>query len=402
MSSDSQLTERGMGEAESAAAPTLPERRDRLADIAAGSTAATTISRADDARVLLFNWRDRDHPDAGGAEEFTHQVLERLVERGHQATMITAAFDGCESETEMDGVRVVRSGGPYSVYGQAVRRYRALEEQFDVVVDEINGPAFMTPAYVDEPIVALVHHVIREAWYTELPRPLASVGNFLQDWWLKLYRSVPTVTVSTSTRRELEDLGFSDVRIVPEGIDREPVPEVPAKPDRPTFAFLGRMNRSKRPMDTLRAFEHLKTRYPDAHLHMIGDGYMVDRLRDEAGEDVTVHGYVSEERKYELLERSHLLLVTSVREGWGLVVTEANAAGTPAVGYNVKGLRDSIRNGENGLLTAEDPLRLAQRAVTVLETDYERYASQAVEVARRHDWEATTDGFERTLLEVVE
>lgn len=362
----------------------------------------TTSQRTGSARLLVCNWRDIEHPEAGGAEVFTHEVLTRLAERGHQPTMFAPAFDGCEPETEIDGVRVVRSGGKLSVYGRAVGHYRDADGAYDVVVEEVNGPPWLTPAYVDEPVMALVHHVVREEWVYEMPFPIGRLGYHLQDWWLKPYRSVPTVTVSMSSKRELEELGFSDVRIVPEGTDIEPLEAVPDKPDRPTFVYVGRMARAKRPDHALRAFEHLRERYPAARLHMVGDGYLLDRLRDEAGEGVVFHGYVPEQRKRELLRSSHVLLVPSVREGWGLVVTEANAMGTPAVGYNVKGLRDSIRTGENGLLAAQDPFRLAQRALTVLETDYESYTTAALEIARGHDWEATTDAFERELLEVIQ
>jgi glycosyltransferase involved in cell wall biosynthesis len=58
------------------------------------------------------------------------------------------------------------------------------------------------------------------------------------------------------------------------------------------------------------------------------------------------------------LSRAHIILVPAVREGWGLVVTEANAMGTPAIGYDdVPGLRDSIRHGETGITIMEKPLQ---------------------------------------------
>ena len=61
-------------------------------------------------------------------------------------------------------------------------------------------------------------------------------------------------------------------------------------------------------------------------------------------------GRLSRRELYERMARAHCLLVPSVREGWGLVVVEANAVGTPAVGYDVRGIRDSIRPGETGVL----------------------------------------------------
>ena len=53
------------------------------------------------------------------------------------------------------------------------------------------------------------------------------------------------------------------------------------------------------------------------------------------------------------------LLMASVREGWGLVVTEAGACGTPAIVYDVPGLRDAVRDGETGLVVAPDKRAMA-------------------------------------------
>ena len=58
----------------------------------------------------------------------------------------------------------------------------------------------------------------------------------------------------------------------------------------------------------------------------------------------------SSETKVELLKKAWVIAVPGVREGWGQVVTQANALATPAVDYNIPGLRDSINHGYNGLL----------------------------------------------------
>ena len=76
---------------------------------------------------------------------------------------------------------------------------------------------------------------------------------------------------------------------------------------------------------------------------------------------------LSRRELYERMARAHCLLVPSVREGWGLVVVEANAVGTPAVGYDIRGIRDSIRPGETGVLvTAGDPEALGQAAAALV------------------------------------
>jgi glycosyltransferase involved in cell wall biosynthesis len=82
---------------------------------------------------------------------------------------------------------------------------------------------------------------------------------------------------------------------------------------------------------------------------------------------------------------AHALLVPSVREGWGLVVSEANACGTPAIVYDVPGLRDSVRNDVTGLVVPPRPSSLA-RAMSRLTADPLLYASLANQARQ---WSAT-------------
>ena len=65
-------------------------------------------------------------------------------------------------------------------------------------------------------------------------------------------------------------------------------------------------------------------------------------------------GRVDEATKHELMARAHGQLATSVREGWGLVVSEAAAVGTPTMSYDVPGLRDST-TAADGVLCEPRP-----------------------------------------------
>ena len=73
---------------------------------------------------------------------------------------------------------------------------------------------------------------------------------------------------------------------------------------------------------------------------VIGNGYLYRELKKLNIKDVFFYGYIKNELKFEMLGKAHIILIPAVREGWGLVVTESNAMGTPAVAYNVPGLRD--------------------------------------------------------------
>ena len=70
--------------------------------------------------------------------------------------------------------------------------------------------------------------------------------------------------------------------------------------------------------------------------------------------------------------------------------------GTPAVAYNVHGLRDSVRNGETGVLTSDNvPERLASEALKLLKNQevLQEYSAKALEFSRHFSWDKTSDAF---------
>jgi glycosyltransferase involved in cell wall biosynthesis/O-antigen/teichoic acid export membrane protein len=346
-------------------------------------------------RVLVVNWRDVQHPDAGGAETFVHEVARRWVEQGDEVTLLSSGFQGGHMSTEIDGVRIRRLGRLRTgSFHALVQRELARISGFDVVIESVNTIPFLTPVWRRRlpRTLALVHQLAVDVWDAELPRPMAGLGRRVERTLLQLYRNAPVVAVSQSTRADLLALGFSNVGVVPPGRDEPPdVRDIPKEPV-PTFLFVGRLAANKRPGHAIEAFGAIKRELPLARLWVVGAGPLERELTDAAPRDVTFFGRVSRRELFERMARAHGLLVPSVREGWGLVVIEANSVGTPAVGYDVAGLRDSIRAGETGLLAAAgDPESLAANAVSLV-GDVRQYGAlrrAAIEWADRFSWDAT-------------
>lgn len=337
----------------------------------------------------------------GGAEVFTHEVAKRWVESGHEITLFTSEFPDCEKEEMADGVRIVRSGGKYSVYGNAKKYYRKSfsKEHYDLVIDEINTRPFFTPKFVNhgEKIVALIHQLAREYWFYETSFPASYLGyHFLENRWLRDYIDVPTVTVSESGRQDLLGLGFKRVFVVPEGLNFEALKEVPGKEDFPVVVYVGRLRRAKRPDHAIRAFEIVKDQVPEAELWILGDGPQRERLEKVALEGVKFFGNLPNTERRKLMRAAWVLVNPSVREGWGLNVVEANALGVPCVAYDVAGLRDSIKDGKTGLLAQNgDVENLAEKVLSVIKYDDFRIklSRNAVEYSRDFSWEKTAQEF---------
>jgi len=349
-------------------------------------------------KVLWFNWRDLKNPNAGGAEVFTHEVAKRLVRRGWSVTLFTSRFDGAASEEQLDGVEVVRRGGRFRVYHRAKDYARTHLVDFDIVVDEINTRPFMTPKFVrNKPIVALIHQLAKEYWFYETPWPISWIGYYyLERAWLENYLGVKTITVSESTRSDLTSLGFTDIHTVPEGLSIPPSDTIPEKETDPTLVFLGRLKRVKKPEHAIWAFELIRRELPETKLWIIGDGYLRKKLQDMAIRGVEFKGRVEEYEKVRLISRAHVLLYPAVREGWGLSISEANARGTPAVGYVVPGVKDAIKDGQTGFLVEPDDWRaMASKALILLKDEKLRYAmaNRSIASARQFDWGTTTTRF---------
>ncbi len=359
---------------------------------------------------LILNWRDIDNPAAGGAEVLTHEIARRWVEWGHEVILFAPKFPGCSGSDEIDGVQIVRRGNQLTVYLHAWKYYRKnLRGKVDVVIEEYNGGRpWYTHYYVKEPKLALIHQNGRNfneykpknsVAYYELPPVVRWIAYSVEAFIVRYFRRLPLLVVSESTKKDFLDLKHraENIHLIPEGINIEPVEEIPTKEKKPTFIYLGRLRKSKRVGHVIKALHQVRSECPEIQLWIIGRGppsyrkkltKLVKELNLE--KNTTFFDFLSEEKKNELLGKAHALVITSIREGWGLVVTEANAMGTPAIGYDVAGLRDSIDHGRTGILVKSgdiDALANAMRGF-IGEPGYrEKLTGNAWEWSKEFSWD---------------
>jgi len=356
-----------------------------------------------DMNILIFNWKDIKNPEVGGAEIYTHEIFKRIVNKGHSVILFTSEFMDCKKKEELDGIQIVRNGtrfNPFnSVYKNAKKFYK--KGEFDVVIDEINTKPFMTVDFVDEPVVCLIHQLAREYWNYKVPFPISYIGRYvLENRWLKKYRYVKTITVSKSTEIDLKELGFNDISIVYNGLDGEILKDLTEKEEEFTLLFVGRLTPSKKPEDVIKAF----LKFRKGKLWIVGRGELKDKLEKKyKSKNIIFKGFVSYKEKKRLMKRAHVILVPGIREGWGRVVTEANALGTPAIGYDVPGLRDSIKDRETGLLCNPNSDSMSE-AIDLLFNDRElreKLSKSALKWAREFDWNKSSEETFEVLKEVV-
>ena len=335
------------------------------------------------------------------------------VRAGHKVTWLTASYQGAKKESTVEGVGFVRRWGSLTVYLYAPMYLLMNAKFFDVIVDEVHGFPFFSPLFTPKPVVVFIHEIAGEIWDFMFPFPKNIIGKFLEHFYFRLYRHCQFWTDAPSTIDEL----------VASGIPRSQCSAIPcpvvidqrlmikdtmknhssfiihhsSKEEKPTYIFVSRVVRMKGVEEVIKAFSFIARGKSEATLWIVGGGedaylselkQMIREYRVER--QVKFFGVVTEKTKYNLMARAHILLHASVKEGWGLVVLEAASVGTPAVVYNVAGLKDVVKNNITGVVISNNsPAEMAEEAMRLQQdvVRYRQYQKKGKEWVRSLKWE---------------
>lgn len=350
-------------------------------------------------RIVFLAWRDLAHPRAGGSEVVVDRWASGMVHRGHSVTLVVGG------PVASRAYPVVRSGGTYSQYLGAPAIGMSRLRSCDLVVDVSNGIPFFAPAWRRKPVLGVVHHVHRDQWSQYFPRPVAAVGNLLEQRVVpRLYRDRHVVGISPSTVADLVGLGLrrERVHLVANGLDDAMFIQADEpRSATPLFLALGRVAANKRLGLLLDMWDGVRQR-TGGRLVIAGDGPDLPALKARAVPGVEFLGRVDEQRKRSLLAQAWFLVHAAPREGWGLVVMEAAAQGTPSLGFDVEGVRDAVVDGVTGRL-ARDPADFAAQWCALAADACERARLSAAASARSRDftWDRALVHFEAAALAAV-
>ncbi|MBC2397004.1 glycosyltransferase family 4 protein [Clostridium tetanomorphum] len=375
------------------------------------------LDKTNKTTILFLSWRDIKAPKRGGAEVYTHEMLKRIDNSKYRIIHISPEFENSKKEEFIENIRYLRMGkNSISVIFEAEKFYRSNKENIDYVVDQCNTHRFFTKLWVPaHKRIFFIHQLTREIWHLNAKAPLSIIGYYTETLFLKLSKNDYTITVSESTKKDLLAVGFNPekVFILPEGIDFEHWDRESffPKEQMPTFIYVGRFVNYKGIDDTVKAFSNVKLKYPEARLWIVGkknQQYIDDVLKSILDEkklsygdekdnpDVVFFGFVSDEKKLELMSRAHALIFPSQREGWGLIITEAAAVGTPSIGYNSSGIVDAIDFGKAGYLCINNNVESIIKHMENIITDkkgYEELREKAYEFSLKFHWNNTATAF---------
>ena len=347
-------------------------------------------------RIKIVAWRDLDDPEAGGSELHAAEVLRRWSQAGLDITQRTSAVAGLPQKTSRDGYTVIRKDGRYRVFADVFKEgIRGARADYDAVVEIWNGMPFFSPLWFRGPRSVWLHHVHGEMWQMTLPGFLGRVGWFVEHRFAPLfYRRSMIATLSTSSEQEIhERLGLRRTAVIPPGISETFRPGV-SKSSEPLVVAVGRLVPVKRFDVLIREFAAAHSSVPSARLVIAGEGYLrgdLESLIDGLGANdyISLVGRVSDQELLRLYQEAWVVTSASLREGWGMSLTEAAACGTPVVASDIAGHRDAVAQGRSGLLVSDSDI--GATLVQVLQDDHLRQelSHGARQFAEELSWDNT-------------
>ncbi|NLE06383.1 MAG: glycosyltransferase family 4 protein [Crenarchaeota archaeon] len=351
------------------------------------------------------------YPHVGGCETRYLEIGRRLVNKGHEIHIFTIQYDLSLPKEETiegifvhryahskkyvseDGFRSIKGILKFSVYSFIKLR----NTKFDIYYAN-QWP--MLHSFFSKPVASPLIQEWCEVWEKPLKvklmqKMLKSIGDF-------------NVAVSEFTQQRIvKSLGI-DVKktvIISNGVSTtrfsNPTEKVYGR-----IIYAGRIAQHKNVELLIEAFREVKNKKPEAELHIVGSGICLESVKNLAStiKDCYVHGFVSDEKMVELLKSAWLFVLPSEREGSGIAVMEAMAAGVPfiTVDYPNNAAKELCQHN-CGLVVEPNQNAIATAVIELIEKNqlWKELSKNALNTAKIYDWDTVTNQMEAVFKMVV-
>lgn len=314
-------------------------------------------------RILILQRKDIANPYSGGGVRVLHKIAKKLVEYGNDVTWISGNFKGGSKSDIIDGISIIRlQSGIILFFCLIFNHFNKLRHDFDLVIEAMTPIPFFTTIFMKNlKIIAVIYHLANNAIFMAGENNLSFLINIpirvLERLIPIFYKNTPILTFSSTAKCELIDYGINEnnIFLAQEGINLKKLKPMKKKSSYPHILHVGRIVKYKGIQYIIKCLLIIKKEIPNIKFSIVGTGPYKSKLQElikvlDLEDNVFFHGYVSETKKIELLSEAHLLIMTSIKEGWATPVIEANACGTISIGFDVPGTRETIINRETGFL----------------------------------------------------
>jgi L-malate glycosyltransferase len=361
----------------------------------------------------------------GGGERRYYELAKRLVKKGHQVDLICMKIANINDYEEIDGINVHHIGPTiknpphrslfdFIQFIWSVFRW-ILSHHYDIVDAQAYAsliPAFLASKLKRTPIIGTIYDVSTKGddqWIQS--SKTAAIAE-------KVLARIPydkIITVSNSSKKSLvKYYGVKEERVlvIYPGVDLELIDSVDVNEKyEHTIIFVGRLAPHKHVDHLLKVVKSLKRDISDIKLLIVGDGVEKDNLIDLIEEyglnkGVSFLANLDYEELIAEMKKSNLLALPSTREGFGMVLAEANACGTPVVAYASGGVVEVVENGVNGFLVNERDIEDLSLKILDLLQNLEKSEIMGTHgrliAEKQFEWNKNLEKYEKVLVELHE
>ncbi|MHA1762931.1 MAG: glycosyltransferase family 4 protein [Promethearchaeota archaeon] len=365
--------------------------------------------------------------DYFGLERYVENLAVYLKKLQHDVTVITTYWNGGKHHDNYKGVSIIRLMelksiiGPissigflhYITFGFNLYRKKNMKYYLNSDIVILNIPLAFTRFFKlkNIPVVSIFHHYVPiKSIFEYLYFPMY---HFLEKWQFRTNKKV--IAISEASKNDLikyYGLNGQDIKVIPDGIDTERFnPKNNSKEIKKEFGdklllFSGLMIYRKRVPILLEAMTHVIKEIPDAKLILTGRGPFLKtwiKLSKNLNlhENVKFLGFVDDELLLKLYASADIFVFPSELEGFGQVLLEAMASGTPVICAEQPPMSEIIENG--GLtFKINDPIDLANKIIYLLKNkeELDRLRKHGLEIVKKFHWLNIARCYEKYLFEI--
>ncbi|MEX1013693.1 MAG: glycosyltransferase family 4 protein [Candidatus Paceibacterota bacterium] len=352
-------------------------------------------------KILVINKYCPLHPKAGGAEVRLKDIFSRIG-KNHKVYLLTAMFPGAKRKETYENINIIRLGKTDSentirihfLIVLLIRKYLKKIKP-DVLYEDISVLPFFTPILCpSQEKVVIIHHLNKRDFFKSQRLIFALIGYLAEISFLFTYKKQKVIVVSEWMKDELEKKNFKDVTKILNGTSKKLFSDKKYNKN-PTVLFLGRLEKRKGIDLFLKTYPLVIKRVSNVNYIVAGEefkfkrkGFSLEKLKEKY-KNIQFLGYVTEEKKKQLLESCWLYVAPSIIEGYGISVLEANSTGTFVIGNKVKGLNESIKDKKTGqLIDCYNTKIFAKTIINWLDKNkLKEKEENCKKWAKKHDWD---------------
>jgi glycosyltransferase involved in cell wall biosynthesis len=350
----------------------------------------------------------------GGGEKRYYEIEQRLKNE-HEVHFFSMRFWKGANDIFKDGIRyhgVCKSKKLYTESGRrsifqaiyfGLKLFKSLfKEKFDIV-DCSAFPQFSVfvvwiySKIKKVPVIFTWHEYWGLKYWLEYLGILGILGALIEKFALFFSKNI--ITVSEFTKKRLIKAGKNkkNIVVISNGIDYEKIKEVSPYFERSDLIFAGRLIKEKNVDLLINAVAIIKTKFSEIKCIIIGDGPEKNKLTNLAKQlklekNIIFTGFLEKyEDVYRYFKSSKIFVLPSIREGFGIVVLEANACGLPVITINHanNAAKNLIRNNYNGFICQLDFHNVAMHIKNILCDPilFNNLKMRSIEFAQKCGWE---------------